>query len=445
MDNTIHIYILVALAGILLYVCIRYPEVSFSLFIWAGIFKGDPLIEPVNNLIDLTLLFAVITLFGVGIRMLSMGGATIKQIKIYPKMLVPYTILCFMMLLSLTYTKSPIYGLDKSVKFVTLGSLSIFLPLLLFVRKEAIDRFYQVTIILSAVLGLQIIVALATRNLVTAYEGQGVTYIAASRIGGVAIIAILLYFVRTRTDMSRKALYWILTPFAFFSIFTPGGRGPIIALAFSLVFIAIYIILRLPRDQRILMDVPKRFRFSVAVAVITFFIISVVLIFNLPGYFYRSEVRLERLFGEERSMSLDPRTERIGVALDCMYDFPSSLRGLGAGGFNVAYGKADAERGEYPHNIFFEIGSELGMIALIAFIYLIIEALRVAFSNIRNAKRKDQFFISVIMLTMLIFMIVNSSVSGDINDNRFLFVLIGTVFALQDPSIFQQDSCGFAS
>lgn len=49
---------------------------------------------------------------------------------------------------------------------------------------------------------------------------------------------------------------------------------------------------------------------------------------------------------------------------------PSGLIGLGIGGFGMYYFHYDANRGWFPHNILLEVGSELGLVGLAAFVLL---------------------------------------------------------------------------
>jgi len=117
------------------------------------------------------------------------------------------------------------------------------------------------------------------------------------------------------------------------------------------------------------------------------------------------------------------------TAINSLKDFPRNIVGLGIGGFSVFYNGYDAPRGLYPHNIFLEIGSELGILGLFAFIFVICKSIIVAFDNIKKSKLEWNYYINISLLMSLIFMLINSSVSGDINDNRLLFTTLGLIWA----------------
>jgi hypothetical protein len=101
---------------------------------------------------------------------------------------------------------------------------------------------------------------------------------------------------------------------------------------------------------------------------------------------------------------------------------------LGIGGFVMDYGGYDAISGDYPHNIFLEIGSELGVIGMIAFLWM----LGWTFSRwlaLRRKARGNQLHVVYTLFAMLVFELINACVSGDINTNRLLFGCLGLVVA----------------
>lgn len=109
------------------------------------------------------------------------------------------------------------------------------------------------------------------------------------------------------------------------------------------------------------------------------------------------------------------------------------------GVFSVFCSGYDASRGLYPHNIFLEITSELGFLGLFSFTFILLDSIMVAFRNIRNAKSKNDFYLTLALLMNLIFMLINSSVSGDINDNRLLFTFLGLVYAYRRITKYEEN------
>jgi len=118
----------------------------------------------------------------------------------------------------------------------------------------------------------------------------------------------------------------------------------------------------------------------------------------------------------------DSALERVSMytkALELMANVPQALWGIGIGGFTVAYTGIDAPSGEYPHNIFLEAGVELGVVGLTALVALVYWAF---------AAELD---LAMTLLAAMVFVVGNSLVSGDLNDNRLLFAFVGVVHAVQ--------------
>jgi O-antigen ligase len=95
------------------------------------------------------------------------------------------------------------------------------------------------------------------------------------------------------------------------------------------------------------------------------------------------------------------------------------LLGYGIGSWPILIGLPDMY--SYPHNLVFEILAELGLIGLILFALTLFLALK---GYIKSKNNRTIFFNSVIlMLFMNAF--IGAMFSGDINDNRIIFAIIG--------------------
>lgn len=83
-------------------------------------------------------------------------------------------------------------------------------------------------------------------------------------------------------------------------------------------------------------------------------------------------------------------------------------------------------RSAYPHNLLLEIALEAGWIPAVLVLGLIIMALITYVASARTAQTLT-FFV------LFIFSLVNAMVSGDINDNRLLWVLIVAAWTFREP------------
>jgi len=93
--------------------------------------------------------------------------------------------------------------------------------------------------------------------------------------------------------------------------------------------------------------------------------------------------------------------------------------------------KINAERA-YPHNIFCEVGVELGLFGLM-FLSLCFFIFFLSPASLRNLMSQNTCFICLYFLAL--FYMLNSLVSGDLNDNRPLFLFLSS-FTFFKPSFY---------
>lgn len=97
------------------------------------------------------------------------------------------------------------------------------------------------------------------------------------------------------------------------------------------------------------------------------------------------------------------------------------LFGLGTGGFSFHYFSVDTRL--YPHNLFLEMGSELGILGIGLIIFFLCLNFRMIFSIFRKHRRitRDNFPLVWGALVFL-FEFCGSMVSGDLMANKLLFL-----------------------
>ena len=116
--------------------------------------------------------------------------------------------------------------------------------------------------------------------------------------------------------------------------------------------------------------------------------------------------------------------ERIGYIKMALEIFKTSpFWGMGAGSLGKEFVGIDIRL--YPHNIFLELAAEGGIVALSMFVILLWLAYRNGFKYLRLG------VVPVYLITIALFMLSNSMVSGDVNDNRMLFVFLGLLTILR--------------
>jgi len=250
----------------------------------------------------------------------------------------------------------------------------------------------------------------------------GSNHLALGRVTGLgALVALFLWFARSRAVVSRvlaaAAAVWMV-----FGALLAGGRGPVLSLAAALV-VAMGCTGAAPAA-----GAGRHVVRRVAPAALGLGI-GVVLASELRDYLGAMFMK----FGFLMTGGGDSALERVSMytkALELMANVPQALWGIGIGGFTVAYTGIDAPSGEYPRNIFLEAGVELGVVGLTALVALVYWAFAAVVKMTRDSS-EAKLDLAMTLLAAMVFVVGNSLVSGDLNDNRLLFAFVGVVHAVQ--------------
>ena len=399
----------------------RYPEIYFALFLTAGVYKADPRLSFVPKFIDLTVFFEVITFLGIISYLLK---RKLKFILPPQSILLSYVFIMTLALLSLYYTLAPAYGTDKLLRFLFITSPGFFFSTVIFQNRESYIRFWAIFIILAIIMSFDIIRGGLVPGEIRFHEALGSNYLALGRISGIAIISVLSFFFVIKQKLYKVCLLFIMGLFIF-CMFLSGGRGPLISLVSSFVFLIIYFGINSLKISRKKFVANKRnLNVLFYLGLFSIFVLFIVIYFRyyFLTIFYRIML-LENLSG----VSTETRLEFYKTAVIFIKSLPRNIVGLGMGGFSVLYCGYDMRL--YPHNIFLEIGSELGILGFLAFVFIIYRSFVRVLRNVRESKVEMDYFLNIGLLLNLVFMLINSSVSGDINDNRLLFAILGLIYA----------------
>lgn len=416
-----------------IYLLIRYPEITFALFISAGTYKGDPRLSFLPEFLDLTIMFGSFSLIGVILKIMFKKTKFVIPSK---KILIPYLIIVLIGTISLSYTTAPIYGMNKLLRFLTITSLCLYLPFFIFQEIKPFKSFFLVIIVLAILMVLDIISGGVTPGEFKTYEVFGSDYLTTGEIIGFAVIIVFYYFFLNAHSKLFKFIYLSLLPLLIWGLLIIAGRGPIIALAFSVLSIPIcfgILTLTIKSSSMFLARIKVNLKLLVPVFILFSFGTVVAIVFS--EYFSTTFHR----FSLAKDLSTTGRIELFKKALVAISSFPEFITGLGIGGFSVFYAGIDYQSGVYPHNIFLEIGSEFGIFGLISIVLLIFWSLNCIISSIKKAQ-SDELSLSITLFALLVYMVVNASKSGDINHNRILFVSIGLIYAFENIIINKKHS-----
>ncbi len=340
-------------------------------------------------------------------------------------MYLPFLVFSLLAGISLLYTIAPVYGTEKLTRFVSLTTLAFFAPYYVFQESEDADfskkfrNFLIIYIILTGVM-LYDIIQNGALNLDSevAIGALGDQYLSIGRSMATTFIIVFFYFFMKDRSVIRRIFYIAaICPAAIYGLMVSGARGPLFALVATLV--AIPFLLRQKRRER----------GKIRIWTVLVFLVAV----GYFGYTYqefaRMTYRLDVLNDVGGGASVMERIYMAKAALNAMSTPQYLIAGLGAGGFSVFYKGVDAVRGEYPHNILLEVGSEIGIFGLTSLLLLLYWSFSKAYSLVKRAIGEN-YYTAVTILSIFIFMLLNALKSGDINDHRELFSAIGIIYAL---------------
>lgn len=408
------------LLAIICLVAFLWPEVSFALFLCAGAFKADPRLAAIAELIDPTLLLFIATLAGIVIQVMRK-----RLLVTIPdrQLLVPYYLFAMIMVASLTYTPAPIYGQEKTLRFLLLTSFALFAPGVLFTRQKAISRFMITFVSFAFIFSLLSIMANWGESGVMYKSGLGGSnYLALGRTAGTGALICLFFYVIPSFRWFVAIIRFSVCIFLSIGILFSGARGPLIALLLSILVVSLFMLFFQQNSY-----FANRIKQKLLLVNFLMFASITGFLFHYADKVERIFYRLELLLTSSGGESVAVRFAIISSAIDGFLSFPTVLIGLGIGGFSDYYSQLDDMRGIiYPHNILLETAVELGLFALIAISAWLFFSIR----KIYRMPEKESFY-KMTFLALLVFTFFNAMVSGDFNDNRMLFFSIGTILTLK--------------
>jgi len=420
---TLYILLCAILGIILISIFYHFPEISFALFLTSGFFKADPKLQNfLPKFFDLTIFFGTIVILFILYKILK---KKLKIPKIPSKLFLPYIILVVLIFISLFYTQAPIYGWDKFLRFITITTLTIFAPMFLFVDIKKFHRFLYTLVVISSLMVINSIIS-SFKTPTMFHTAFGSDYLALGYITGIVSLIIIYYFLLRNDSLKMKFLWFLFLGLNFFGLLYNGGRAPVIAFFVTIIILAV-----LSLAPKIKIN-----QFKIIKIASCLVLLGIVLFIFTPQPFSTLFNRIKVFFTqEEGGRSVAVRLDRYNSAIKAFTEKP--VRGLGLGGFSVYHLNLDQRY--YPHNMFLEIGSEVGIIGLTALLFLLGFCFFYLLKLRKKYKRQEKYYLIITILSLFIFMFLNSCVSGDINDNRTFFVWIGVAYALNNIFIYSRN------
>lgn len=417
------IMVLIPLGLIILWWLINNPAITLMILSLTAIIKGY-LINyfPVIEILDITVIATIIIWLGL-VKILLEGNWKLPS---EPKSIV-YLFLIFGLLLGISYiyTASPDYGFRKILRFNTFA-VTIFISPLLIIKspadsKRLLSYFYFLLVIIIGIMLLQFVYFLKWGDfaIVLAYWNRisipGANPIQVSRylaIGAAMMIALLI-----RNKPSQSLHYFAILFVILLSIILSGSRGPLVSIIIgSIVYAILY---ERKHSSRI-------YGYGI-LAIGTIITLLLLLPESLTQRFFdisQGSVIMTQQ-GVRRISTIATRFEFWSMSLQAWFSsITSFFIGLGAGSFSSLFIWRDWRW--YPHNLFFEIIAELGLIGLVIGVLFIIKSYQIINKGIQRGSFTDH---SALWVAGTVVMFIAAQFSGDINDNRILWMFIGISIA----------------
>lgn len=411
---------------------LRFPEIAFLLFINAGIYKAHPTLEALGStgFLDLTLFFECLCIMGI---LLGISRKSIRVILPPNKMLIPYAVMAFMCTLSLTYTAAPLYGTQKLLRFLVITTFSLLGPVYVFQDWQCLKRFFTSWIVLSSVAVFDALSGglepeefgfrLAFGS--SGYQGLG-------SISAQAVLMLGFGFLLTTKNILSKLILLGLIGFNTFGVLASGARTSVLVLPIVIAGAFLYAVKRAVR--RLLLEFqlkPDDLRTLQTVGLLLVLMTGLGVLGR--EYFFTFWTRTELLIDNLDELEAE-RLAFAPAAAQAILTWP--LSGLGIGGFSAYFFGFDAERGGFPHNVFLEVGSELGVVGLGAFVLLCYWSMSTA-ARVLKTLEGAQYFVGVSLGSLFWFALLYFQFHGDINDARSIFLWAGAMFAFERLSMKQ--------
>ncbi|WP_158601450.1 O-antigen ligase family protein [Halosegnis longus] len=315
----------------------------------------------------------------------------------FVKMIIVYSAFILYSSVSLLWAPSVGHSSIILLDMTTICLLLIAAPGLLIESNAEFHKLMRIIIYASFLVGIVIIFGFISDNYRRPFQIVG----AASHIGPGRIIGIGIpiagFYVSYANRAYQRLSSLVVLLFLMLAIGISESRGPLVASITSLAFILfIYPLINCEDTNTV----------KYAASLIISLIISgyLLAINSLPTL-----DRVLQVFRGTADSSFQQRVEFYNIAGQMWMESP--LIGHGLGSFH-------AEVGVYPHNFIFEIASGLGLIGLSLFTAIL-------YIVVKQILSTDNSQISALLFGLLIYAIINASISHDLPGQRHLFFVLG--------------------
>lgn len=311
--------------------------------------------------------------------------------------------------LSLIWTPSFDYGYAKSIRLIFIVSLILGLSILSATSKKRLN----IVLTLLMVTGVSVSIAVVVGGQFGYNPSELVgasTYLKTSRPIGIAL-PIVMYYYLSKDSVYEKVLYASGGFVIFSGLLITGARGPLIA---SILSTLIVLVSMLVINKETIVDSLEYYN-----VLIMFLLFCAATVFAYQFFADgRTISRLRPILTGNLDRSTTVRLNWYLASIRFWLEAPIVGHGIGSFEYLSSSDQFVADH-RYPHNVFLEVLVELGGIGATLFVGLILTPFRRLYHNIIQDK------VSVAVVAVFIYGIINSSLSFDLQSNRILYLCIG--------------------
>jgi O-antigen ligase len=320
-----------------------------------------------------------------------------------------YILFAAAVLASFAYTSAPNYGGVKLLRFLFIGSLFLFSGIVLVRDEMEFRRISLLFVLATGVTAVQMIFHLEHR--VVGAETD-ITRIGAGWLLGMGVL-LLVGYPNVRNARRNLILIVVALPVLSAGLIASAARGPMVSLAVALPLTLLWF-----SNQRF-----SAVRIWVAALLIGSCVVSYVYLRHVDPDKYRSKLSEMILLSRGESGS-GSGAKRLGFYSRTLAAIPDNFwLGQGIGSWSVFYYGRDTR--DYPHNLFLETTFEEGVVGevlLLLFLCLLAMATR---RMLKTTKLQYG-----VLAGLLIYCVSVSMFSGDLDDNRILWLWAGITMAI---------------
>jgi O-antigen ligase len=320
-----------------------------------------------------------------------------------------YVLFAAAVLASYAYTTAPHYGGVKLVRFLLIGTLFLYSGMILIRDEEEFRRVASLFVLAACVTAVQMVFHLEHREVGAETD---ITRIGAGWLLGMGILLLVGYpIVRGR----RRYLFCVVVALPLLSagLIASASRGPMVSLAIALVLTVFWFARRHFSAIRIWVAA-----LLVGSCVASFFYLR-----NADPDKYNAKLS-EMIQLSSGHSAQGSGAKRFGFYSRTVAAIPDHFwLGQGVGSWSVFYYGRDTR--DYPHNLLLETTFEEGVVGAALFL-LFLSLLAIAIRRMLVATN----FQYGVLAGLLVYCVSVSMFSGDLDDNRILWLWAGIILAV---------------